>query len=221
MSSDSDLALQPFMQEDHGGKTLTEQDRKESNEPVTEMGKAIQQHAPSQPQAVRESTDQEKEAREKAEPAPDPLESAQKEATQNRDRWIRAVADLENYKKRSAQEKSRLLKYRNEELLRDLLVITDNLERALSHCNEEAQSDPLREGVAMTLKMFRDILKKHGVTEITALGETFNPHLHEAIARVPCPEDGRPNQVVQELEKGFMYEDRLLRPAKVVVSTEA
>ncbi|MBI5251195.1 MAG: nucleotide exchange factor GrpE [Desulfomonile tiedjei] len=200
---------------------MTDEDRKKSDEPIPEREKAIQQHAPTQLRAAAKSEEHEANATGEAVPAPDPLERALKEAAENRDRWMRAVADLENYKKRSAQEKSRLVKYRNEELLRDLLVITDNLERALSHCNASEKCDPLGEGVAMTLKMFRDILKKHGVTEIQALGETFNPHLHEAIARVPCSENGKPNQVVQELEKGFMYEDRLLRPTKVVVSTEA
>jgi molecular chaperone GrpE len=198
---------------------LTEHDRKEHNEPAIDREKAIEQHAPSEPASVP-GAEAQTEAGE-AKPATDPLQDALKEAAQNRDRWMRAVADLENYKKRSAHERGRLLKYKNEELLRDLLVITDNLERALSHCNEEAKADPLAQGVAMTLKMFMDILKKHGVTEIKALGETFDPHLHEAIARVPCSAGQGPNQVVEELEKGFMYEDRLLRPSKVVVSTEA
>lgn len=198
---------------------MTEQDRKEDHELTTDREKAVRPHPPTEP-AAAPGAEQKAEPAE-AQPEPDPLEVALKEAAQNRDRWMRAVADLENFKKRSAQERSRLLKYRNEEILRDLLPITDNLERALSHCNEDVKADPLGQGVSMTLKMFMDILKKYGVTEIKSLGETFDPHLHEAIARVPCSEDRQPNQVVEELEKGFMYEDRLLRPAKVVVSTEA
>lgn len=201
---------------------MTEEDRKEIKESETdEPQKSIQQHAPSQPQVVSQTTYVEAELDEKETPQPDPLESALKEAEENRDRWIRAVAELENYKKRSLQERSKLLKYRNEELLRDLLSIVDNLGRALSHSDETGRKDPLVEGVAMTEKMFRDILHKYGVTEISALGQSFDPHLHEAIARVPCPENGRPNEVVQEVEKGYMYQDRLLRPTKVVVSTEA
>ena len=196
---------------------LTEKDRKTIDEPVEKRDKAIQPHAPSQPKTVSEPADKEEEGAPQA--APDPLENALKEAAENRDRWIRAVAELENYKKRAVQERARLLKYKNEDLLRDVLVITDNLERALSHCQVGKECDPLTEGVAMTLNMFKDVLKKHGVTEIKALGESFDPHLHEAIARVPVSGDAQPNQVVQELEKGFMYEDRLLRPSKVVVST--
>ncbi len=98
---------------------------------------------------------------------------------------MRAVAELENYKKRTLQEKSRLLKYRNEELLRDLLPIVDNMERALGHCEGEGRCDPLTEGVSMIAGMFRDTLVRFGVTEIKSLGEPFDPHVHEALARIP------------------------------------
>lgn len=200
---------------------MTEQDPKIKKESALDREKAIQQHAPTQPQPVSQAPAGEAEATQETAPSPDPLEKALKESAENRDRWIRAVAELENYKKRASQDRTKLLKYRNEELLRDLLVITDNLERALNHCGDSGRKDPVVEGVSMTLKMFEDIFKKYGVTEIKSVGERFNPHLHEAIARVPCSGDGRPNEVVQELEKGYMYEDRLLRPTKVVVSTEA
>lgn len=153
-------------------------------------------------------------------PELDPLEKALKEAEENRDRWIRAVADLENYKKRAIQEKSTLLKYRNEELLRDLVAVVDNLERAQMHCEAAGRSDALADGVCMITKMFREILERYGVKEIKALGELFDPHLHEAIARMPA-QDKAANQVVEEMEKGYMYQDRLLRPAKVVVSVGA
>ncbi len=157
---------------------------------------------------------------EESQPELDPLEKALKEAEENRDRWMRAVADLENYKKRALQEKSKFLKYRNEELLRDLLAVVDNLERAQMHCEAAGRSDALADGVCMIAKMFREVLDRYGVKEIKALGETFDPHLHEAIARVPA--GGKPaNQVVEEMEKGYMYQDRLLRPAKVVVSIGA
>jgi molecular chaperone GrpE len=157
------------------------------------------------------------EARVAVEAELDPLEAARREAAENRDRWIRSVAELENYKKRTLQERSKLLKYRNEELLRDLLPVLDNMERALAHCEEAGRSDSLTEGVCLVIGMFREILEKYGVKEIKAIGEPFDPHLHEAIARVPGA--NKPvNMVVEELEKGYMYQDRLLRPAKVVVS---
>lgn len=146
------------------------------------------------------------------------LDEAMKQAEENRDRWIRAVAELENFKKRSATERNRLLKYKNEDLLRDLLPIMDNMERALSHCEQTARSDSFVDGVCMILGMFREVLKRYDVTEVSALGEPFDPHRHEALMRVPVP-DKEPNIVVEVLEKGYMYQDRLLRPAKVGVAT--
>ena len=124
---------------------------------------------------------------------------------------------MENYRKRTIAEKSNILKYRNEDLLRDLLPVVDNFERALTHAQESGRSDPMTEGVGMILNMLRDLLVKHGLTEIEALDTTFDPHFHEAMARVQ--EAGKPNNtVINVLEKGYLYNERLLRPSKVVVS---
>lgn len=199
---------------------VTEQDPKHikvsrSDESAT----ALQEHAPTEPKPVSEHVTGGQGGAEEAPSPRDPLEEALEEARTNRDRWMRAVADLENYKKRTLQEKSRFLKYRNEELLRDLLGVLDNLERAFHHCQETGRSDALADGVCMIADMLRDILGRYGVKEIKSLGEPFDPHLHEAIARFPV-EGKQANVVVEELEKGYMYQDRLLRPAKVAVSTE-
>jgi molecular chaperone GrpE len=138
-------------------------------------------------------------------------------AEENRDKWMRAVADFENYKKRSIQERSKLIKYKNEELLRDLLPVIDNLDRAISASSDKA-SDSLLEGVKMTVNMFKDVLGRFGVSAIESVGAVFNPQFQEAIATVKDPEK-EPNVIVEELEKGYMYQDRLLRPAKVVVNS--
>jgi len=181
---------------------------------------ALEEHSRTDLTPVAEKEPSPEKVQEVIQPELDPLEKALKEAEENRDRWMRAVADLENYKKRALQEKSKFLKYRNEELLRDLLVVVDNLERAQTHCEAVGRSDALADGVCMITKMLKEILERYGVKPIKALGEPFDPHTHEAIARVPA--GGRPvNHVVEEMEKGYMYQDRLLRPAKVVVSVEA
>ena len=167
---------------------MTEWDRNEpkGSEPIDlqeirrKKEKALEEHARTELTPVSgEGSPGEK--IEESLPELDPLEKALKEAEENRDRWIRAVADLENYKKRAMQEKSKLLKYRNEELLRDLVAVVDNLERALMHCEAAGRSDALADGVCMITKMFREILERYGVKEIKALGEPFDPHLHEAI----------------------------------------
>lgn len=147
----------------------------------------------------------------------DELAEALQLAEDNRDKWMRAVAEMENYKKRSIQERSRLIKYKNEDLIRDLLPIVDNLDRAISAAKGQASSS-LLEGVKMTANMFRDVLSRFGVSPIESVNTSFNPEFHEAIATVKDP-DKEPNTIVEELEKGYMYQDRLLRPSKVVVST--
>jgi len=172
----------------------------------------VQKHAPSEPAPVGRGEP------ERAEGEEDPLAAARRDAEANRDRWMRAVAELENFKRRSLQEKNKLLKYRDEELLRDLLPVMDNLERAISHCTGAGRTDAVMEGLLLVTNMFKDILARHQVTEIKALGQPFDPHVHEAIARVSAPR-GKDNVVMEEVEKGYMYQDRLLRPAKVVVAT--
>lgn len=197
---------------------MTEKDEARVND-LKSGRSAVQAVAPSQPVAATGSEAAEDTADEEKVPV-DPLQEALTDAAANRDRWMRAVADLENFKKRSLQERSKLLKYRNEELLRDLLGVVDNLNRALVHCSETGRSDAVADGVCMIAKMFREILERYGVKEIESIGRPFDPRYQEAIARVPSP-DKEPNTVMEELEKGYMYQDRLLRPAKVVVSAAA
>ena len=189
-----------------------------SDQSKDDSKKDLQELAPNKPVLVSQPSSEEGEKKSgEEEPSVDPLEEARKEAAANRDRWIRAVADLENYKKRSMHERSNLLKYKNEELLRDLVGILDNMDRALKYCDASSKSDPLVEGICMVYGMFRDTVSRYGVTEIKAIGEPFDPHLHEAVARVAAG-DNQHNLIVEELEKGYMYQDRLLRPSKVVVA---
>jgi molecular chaperone GrpE len=140
-----------------------------------------------------------------------------KEAFDKQDRWIRSVAELDNFRKRTAQERQKLLKYRNEELLLDLLPVLDNFERAMEHSEHSSRSEGFLEGVRMIAQMLSDALAKHGVTKIDSLGRPFDPTMHEAIAAVPAVGQ-EPNTVIDVVEDGYMYQDRLLRPARVVVA---
>jgi molecular chaperone GrpE len=145
------------------------------------------------------------------------LNKAKEEARENYDRLLRATADLENYKKRVAKEKSDLIRYGNGELLKALLPVIDNLERALGHANAEGNQEGIRGGVEMTLQQFLQILQRFGVTPISAEGERFDPTRHEAIME-QATGDHAPGHVVSELEKGYLLNDRLIRPAKVIVA---
>lgn len=145
------------------------------------------------------------------------LQAAREEAAQFKDRWIRERADLENLKKRAARERQEAVRYGAEHLVRDLLPVIDDLERALAAAEEAPQ---VAAGVALVLKSFRDVLGRHGVERIAAAGERFDPSLHEAVSHVPHPEVPE-GLVIEEHRGGYRLHDRLVRPAMVTVSKGA
>jgi molecular chaperone GrpE len=133
------------------------------------------------------------------------------------EKMLRAVADLENYKKRAQKEKDELQKFGNEKLLRDLLPVVDNFDRALEHSKGGGDFASLEKGVLMIRKLFEDTLLKHGVKAFESKGKLFDPNLHEAMGHVEI-DTLAPNHVVNELVRGFTLNDRLVRPALVMVS---
>jgi molecular chaperone GrpE len=146
------------------------------------------------------------------------LEYVEQEAKEAHDRFLRVSAEFENYKKRSAREMDEFRKFANESLIREMLTVVDNLERALNSSNNDNQANShIAEGVDMTLKEILKVFEKFNVKPIEALGRPFDPNFHQAAMREETNE--RPeNTVLNELEKGYMIHDRLLRPAMVVVS---
>lgn len=139
------------------------------------------------------------------------------EAAQNYDRFVRERADLENYKRRAQRERVDTLRFGSEQLVRDLLPIVDNLERAIEHAEASGEGEQLVQGVRLVLKGALDVLARHGVTRIEAAGQLFDPAFHEAIAQV-ADDEVAPNHVVQQFQSGYRLHDRLLRPAQVSVS---
>jgi molecular chaperone GrpE len=145
------------------------------------------------------------------------LEAKETEAKQNYDRFLRQVADFENFKKRVAREKEEIIRFANETLIKDLLPVLDNLERAVSYARGGGNGKPLLEGVELVLKGFTEVLTKQGLTPIQAKGEPFDPNKHEAIAQVET-QDHAHNTVVEEHQKGYHLMDRLLRPSLVTTA---
>jgi molecular chaperone GrpE len=145
------------------------------------------------------------------------LAAAREEARQNLDRWVRERADLENLKRRSAKERTDAVRYGTEALIRELLPVVDNLERAVQHAPDTPEARPVVEGVGLVLRTFHDVLERHGVTRVEAQGSRFDPNHHEAVAHVESAEH-EPNAVVEEHQRGYRLHDRLLRPALVTVS---
>lgn len=145
------------------------------------------------------------------------LAAKEAEAMNNWDKFVRERADLENYRKRVQKEKEEILKYGNESLLLEILPVVDSMERALSHASEEPHV-AIIEGVRLTHAMLLSTLKKFGVTPIeTSSGCAFDPAFHQAMHQVETTEFP-PNTVVEELQKGYLINERLLRAALVSVA---
>jgi molecular chaperone GrpE len=146
------------------------------------------------------------------------LEAARRKAAEYYDLYVRALAELENARRRSQEELAKAQKYAIESFAEALVPVADSLERAL----ETNAADPvkLREGVQITLRQLLAAFEKARLTEINPVGEKFDPHRHQAVSTVPVAEAGAagPNQVVEVLQKGWMIADRVLRPALVTVS---
>ena len=145
------------------------------------------------------------------------LAAKESEAKTNYDRFLRQVAELENFKRRSAREREDTTRFANEAIIRDLLPVIDNLERAVAHAAGGGNGKPIVEGVEMVLRGLLDVLSKHGVMQISAVGQPFDPSKHEAVAHVES-DVHEANSVVEELHKGYALRDRLLRPALVSVA---
>ena len=168
-------------------------------------------------ESTRDSTEKAEDRVPELEKLREELKAKEQEARENYDRFLRQVAELENFKKRVAREKEETLRYANESLVRDLLPVLDNLERAVDYARGGGNGKPLLEGVEIVLKVFLDVLNKHGVTPISAKGQQFNPEKHEAIAQIETAHL-EPNTVVEEHHKGYYLLDRLLRPSLVSVA---
>jgi molecular chaperone GrpE len=145
------------------------------------------------------------------------LATSQAAVAENRDLYLRALADLENYRKRALRDREDAIRFANDNLLREILPVLDNLERALEHAGDEAEQKVLREGVEMTLSQLRKVLESAGVTKVTADGVAFDPNFHQAMGQVETG-DQPVNTVVQVLQHGYLLRERLLRPAMVLIA---
>ena len=138
------------------------------------------------------------------------------------DQHARLQAEFENFRRRSLKEKQESFKFGHQNLVKDLLSVVDNLERALEHGAENAgeEAKGILDGVALVYREILGAFAKHGVREIDAEGQPFDPAVHEALGQVPAAD--RPvNSVMQVLQKGYVIHDRMLRPSRVMVSCEA
>ncbi|MFQ5464940.1 MAG: nucleotide exchange factor GrpE [Thermodesulfobacteriota bacterium] len=185
---------------------------------------------------MREKKDKKKKAHEESEPEPVPLvdeitelpseelrrlkeelEAKTKEARENHENFLRARADLENFRKRAAREKEEYRAYATESLVAELLPVIDNLERALEHAESSDDGKSLSEGVRLTVDQLFGVLKNFGLEGVKASGEAFDPELHHAISHDET-RDVPPGTVIEEFQKGYLLKGRLIRPALVSVA---
>jgi molecular chaperone GrpE len=184
--------------------------------PVSEQHKETRQPAPlktspsfaaSATAAGAEQTD-----------AEDPMAGLQADLDRFRDLALRSQADFENYKKRSAREKEAAIKYANSSLLERLVSIIDNFELGLAAAKEQGEQSPIYSGMVLVQKQLNDLLAENGLEPIEAEGKKFDPNVHEAIAHQPSNQVSE-GIVLRQTRRGYRFKERLLRPAKVVVSS--
>jgi molecular chaperone GrpE len=145
------------------------------------------------------------------------LAEAEQELARHRDAMLRIQAEAENVRKRMARDLDKSRRFALEGVMKDLLQVRDSLERGLSMSGEAVSVASLREGQELTLKMLGKVLEDHGLVEIDPAGQPFDPEFHEAMTVIPSP-DVDENTVIEVLQKGYRLHDRLIRPARVVVS---
>ncbi|MCX7634273.1 MAG: nucleotide exchange factor GrpE [Syntrophales bacterium] len=144
------------------------------------------------------------------------LQQKEKEAAEYYDKYLRAVADLENYKKRAVREKNEAIKFGQENLIRDIIPLLDGLDRALDQAEKSSDFESFKRGLELLRSQLMGCLERHGVQAIDCTQQAFDPNFHEAMMQVDSDRH-EDNQIVDELEKGYMLNGRLLRPAKVSV----
>lgn len=183
-----------------------EEQNKQSGAPI---------EAPSEPEARSD------EARPDEESLEQEVERLKRELEEARaaaeDRYLRQLAEIENVRKRVLREKAEALRYAAEPLIRDLLPVIDDLERAVEHAERGGNGQPIVEGVRLVLKSALDALARHGVTRIDAVGQRFDPAVHEAVAQAE-DETVPPGHVVEQYRPGYRLHERLIRPAQVSVA---
>jgi molecular chaperone GrpE len=180
---------------------MTQKNKHAQVAPEAETAKPVEGAAPAEPQPVPE------------------IDRLKAEAAENWDKYLRAAAELDNYRKRVAREKEELVRYTSERVVAAVLPVLDNFERALAAAEQHTvDSTALLDGLKQIQTQFRRTLEEFGLKEVVACaGHPFDPNLHEAVSHVESAEHAE-GHVIEQLQRGYKLSERLLRPARVVVS---
>jgi len=203
---------------DNNDELISQEKNIEINQSTDSIGKKTekieQTNSNLQENEVDSTIIEEKEAEEISE-----IEMLKNEVAEWKDKFLRKMAEFENYKKRVREEQIQLINYSNEKLIRDLLAIVDDFERTLNFSKEDLNNNPVLKGVEMVYSKLMKVLSNYGLKKIEALNQPFDFNYHEALLQVP-KEGVEPLTVVEEIQKGYMLHDRVLRHSKVIVSSD-
>lgn len=203
-------------------RNLTEEELAEIENLTGRLGPQTDIPPEGQQEAGPESTsgaddDASEEPEEASSESSEELKKLREEARNNHELYVRALAEMDNLRKRHQREKEDISKFGNEMILREILPVIDNLERAVEHAGDQTGNEGLLEGVQMTLDQFKNVLQKFGVEPLSAQGEVFNPDHHQAMGQFET-EEVPVNHVAQEMQKGYLLNNRLLRPSLVMIA---
>lgn len=189
--------------------------KKKHTEHKTEEQKAAA--SPEAPQQEVEEVQEEDAAQAEEQPAEAPADDLQDKLAEANDRYLRLAAEFDNYRRRSAKERMDLISLANENLVKDMLPIIDDFERALAAIKDSDDTDSAKEGVELIYNKLVAFLKKNGVKAIEAVGKDFDTDFHEAVAQFPVEDKDKKNKVIDVTQKGYTMGDKVIRYAKVVI----
>jgi molecular chaperone GrpE len=193
----------------------TSEDKDNTKVHDTEAAEASKQGVEEEPKAGQ--SEPETVAREEADKRKDEDRVMLEKLAEMQDKYLRLSAEFDNYRKRTLKEKMDISKYAGEEIMKDILPIIDDFDRALKHMESSPDCEGIKEGIDLIYNKFIDYLKRQGIKEIESLNEVFNVDIHDAAAKVQVEEEERKGKVVEVLLKGYYLKDKVLRHSKVVI----
>lgn len=159
----------------------------------------------------------EKEEESERDKAKEALKASEEKYNELHDKYLRLSAEFDNYRKRSLRERAELIKTAGDEVLKQILPVIDNFERALKAMDQANDVDALKEGVVLIYNNFKDFIQQQGIKEIPALNEPFNLDVHEAVAIIPAPAEEQKGKIIDVVQKGYILHEKVIRFSKVVV----
>jgi molecular chaperone GrpE len=186
-----------------------------NNQELNELNENINQNEKEEQNSQMEETNKEI----KIEELQKRIEELEKESNEWKEKFLRKAAEFENYKRRTENDQLNLVTYAAESFIKKILPIVDDFERSLEHINDSNDYEKLKEGVQLIYNKLVKVLDEQGVKKIEAVGKPFDVHYHEALMQ-KADNSVPPHTVLEELEKGYMYKDKVIRHSKVVVSSE-